>query len=66
MHGEFADRSKEVDKTFAPPFGIHLKVVAGKIAYALFLEDSLMTASSVQTDGGAVYESLGDEVKLTA
>lgn len=66
VFGEFAYRSKEVGKTVASPFGIHLKVVAGKIAYVLFLEDTLITTSSVQTGGEAVYKSLGDEVKLSA
>ena len=66
VFGEFAYRSKEVGKTVSSPFGIHLKVVDGKIAYVLFLEDTLMTTSSVQTGGQAVYKSLGNEVKLTA
>ena len=66
VFGEFAYRSKEVGKTVASPFGIHLKVVDGKIAYVLFLEDTLMTTSSVQTGGEAVYKSLGNEVKVTA
>ena len=66
MFGEFAYRSREVGKTVASPFGIHLKVVDGKIAYILFLEDTLITTSSVQTGGEAIYKSLGKEVKLTA
>lgn len=66
VFGEFAYRSKEVGKTVSSPFGIHLKVVDGKIAYVLFLEDTLMTTSSVQTGGHALYKSLGNEVKLTA
>ena len=66
VFGEFAYRSKEVGKTVSSPFGIHLKVVDGKIAYVLFLEDTLMTTSSVQTGGQALYKSLGNEVKLTA
>jgi uncharacterized protein len=66
MFGEFTYRSREVGKTVASPFGIHLKVVDGKIAYILFLEDTLMTTSSVQTGGEAIYKSLGKEVKLTA
>ena len=49
VFGEFAYRSKEVGKTVSSPFGIHLKVVNEKIAYVLFLEDTLMTTSSVQT-----------------
>jgi uncharacterized protein len=66
MFGEFAYRSREVGKTVALPFGIHVKVVDGKIAYVLFLEDTLMTTSSVQTGGEAVYRSLGKEVRVTA
>ena len=66
VFGEFAYRSKEVGKTVASPFGIHLKVVDGKIDYVLFLEDTLMTTSSVQTGGESVYKSLGKEVKVTA
>ena len=66
VFGEFTYRSKEVGKTVASPFGIHLKVVDGKIAYVLFLEDTLITTSSVQTAGEAVYRSFGAEVKLTA
>ena len=66
VFGEFSYRSKEVGKTVTSPFGIHLKVVGEKIAYVLFLEDTLITTSSVQTGGGAVYRSLGNEVKVTA
>jgi hypothetical protein len=66
VFGEFSYRSKEVGKTVASPFGIHLKVVDGKIAYLLFLEDTLVTTSSVQTGGEAVYRSLGADVKLAA
>jgi ketosteroid isomerase-like protein len=66
VFGEFAYRSKEVGKTVASPFAIYLKVVNEKIAYVLFLEDTLITTSSVQTGGEAVYKSLGKEVKLTA
>jgi uncharacterized protein len=64
VFGEFSYRSKEVGKTIASPFGIHLKVMDGKIAYLLFLEDTLITTSSVQTGGEAVYRSLGKEVKV--
>ena len=64
--GEFSYRSKEVGKTVTSPFGIHLKVVNDKIAYILFLEDTLMTTSSVQTGGEASYKSLGNDVKLKA
>ena len=66
MFGEFSYRSKEVGKTVTSPFGIHLKVVDGKVAYLLFLEDTLITTSSVQTGGEAVYMSLGNQVTLTA
>jgi uncharacterized protein len=66
MFSEFSYRSKEVGKTVTSPFGIHLKVADGKIAYLLFLEDTLITTSSVQTGGEAVYKSLGNQVKLTA
>ena len=66
VFGEFSYRSKDVGKTVTSPFGIHLKVVEGKIAYILFLENTLVTTSSVQTGGEAVYRSLGAEVKLTA
>ena len=66
VFGEFSYRSKEVGKTVVSPFGIHLRVVDGKIAYVLFLEDTLITTSSVQTGGEAVYKSLGAQVKLTA
>ena len=66
VFGEFSYRSKEVGKTVTSPFGIHLKVVDGKIAYVLFLEDTLITTSSVQTGGEAVYKSLGNEVKVAA
>ena len=66
MFGEFSYRSKEVGKTITSPFGIHLKVVDGKVAYILFLEDTLITTYSVQTRGEAVYTSLGAQVKLTA
>jgi ketosteroid isomerase-like protein len=66
LFGEFSYRSKEVGKTVTSPFGIHLKVVDGKIAYLLFLEDTLITTSSVQTGGEAAYKTLGSEVKLTA
>jgi len=66
MFGEFSYRSKEVGKTVTSPFGIHLKVVDGKVAYLLFLEDTLITTSSVQTGGEAVYMSLGNQVKLAA
>jgi ketosteroid isomerase-like protein len=66
VFGEFSYRSKEVGKTVTSPFGIHLKVVDGKIAYVLFLEDTLLTTSSVQAGGEAVYNSLGAEVRLTA
>ena len=66
MFGEFSYRSKEVGRTVTSPFGIHLKVVDGKVAYILFLEDTLITTSSVQTGGEAVYKSLGAEVKLAA
>lgn len=66
MFGEFSYRSNEVGKTVTSPFGIHLKVVGGKVAYILFLEDTLITTSSVQTGGEAVYTSLGSQVKLTA
>ena len=66
VFGEFSYRSKEVGKTVTSPFGIHLKVVNGKIAYVLFLEDTLITTSSVQTGGEAVYRSLGAEVKVAA
>ena len=66
MFGEFSYRSKEVGKTVTSPFGIHLKVVNDKIAYILFLEDTLMTTSSVQTGGEASYKSLGNDVKLRA
>jgi ketosteroid isomerase-like protein len=66
MFGELAYRSKEVGKTVASPFGIHVKVVDGKIASVLFLEDTLMTTSSVRTSGEAVYRSLGKEVRVTA
>jgi len=66
VFGEFSYRSKEVGKTVTSPFGIHLKVVDEKIAYVLFLEDTLITTSSVQTGGEAVYKSLGNEVKVTA
>ena len=66
LFGEFSYRSKEVGKTITSPFGIHLTVVDGKVAYILFLEDTLITTSSVQTGGEAIYKSLGKEVKLTA
>ena len=66
LFGEFSYRSREVGKTITSPFGIHLKVVGGKVAYILFLEDTLITTSSVQTSGEAIYKSLGKEVKLTA
>ena len=66
VFGEFSYRSKEVGKTVTSPFGIHVKVVNEKIAYVLFLEDTLITTSSVQTGGEAVYKSLGAEVKLSA
>ncbi len=66
MFGEFSYRSKDVGKTVTSPFGIHLKVVNGKVAYILFLEDTLITTSSVQTGGEATYKSLGADVKLTA
>jgi ketosteroid isomerase-like protein len=66
MFGEFSYRSKDVGKTVTSPFGIHLKVVDGKVAYILFLEDTLLTSSSVQTGGEAIYKSLGSEVTLTA
>ena len=66
VFGEFSYRSKEVGKTVTSPFGIHLKVADGKIAYVLFLEDTLITTSSVQTGGEAVYKSLGNEVKVAA
>jgi len=65
MFGEFSYRSKEVGKTVTSPFGIHLKVVDGKVAYILFLEDTLITTFSVQTGGDADYMSLGAQVKLT-
>ena len=65
MFGEFTYRSKEVDKTVTSPFGIHLKVVGERVAYILFLEDTLITTSSVQTGGEADYLSLGNRVKLT-
>ena len=66
VFGEFSYRSKEVGKTVTSPFAIHVKVVDGKITYVLFLEDTLITTSSVQTGGEAVYKSLGKEVKITA
>ncbi len=66
MFGEFSYRSKEVGKTVTSPFGIHLKVVDGKVAYILFLEDTLITTSSVQIGGEAIYKSLGHEVTVTA
>ena len=66
MFGEFTYRSKEVGKTITSPFGIHLKVVGGKVAYILFLEDTLITTSSVQTAGETTYKSLGADVTLTA
>jgi hypothetical protein len=66
MFGEFSYRSGEVGKTVTSPFGIHLKGVDGKIAYILFLEDPLITSSSVQTCGHAIYKSLGNEVTVTA
>ena len=66
VFGEFSYRSKEVGKTVTSPFGIHLKVVNEKIAYVLFLEDTLITTSSVQTGGEAIYTSLGNQVKVTA
>jgi uncharacterized protein len=66
VFGEFSYRSKEVGKTVNSPFGIHLKVVDEKIAYVLFLEDTLVTTSSVQTGGEATYKSLGKEVKVKA
>ena len=66
VFGEFAYRSKETGKTVASPFGIHVKVVSDKIAYVLFLEDTLITTSSVQTGGEAVYRSLSGEVTLAA
>lgn len=66
MFGEFSYRSKEVGKTVTSPFGIHVKVVNEKIAYVLFLEDTLITTSSVQTGGEATYKSLGKEVKVKA
>ena len=65
MFGEFSYRSREVGKTATSPFGIHLKVVDGKVDYLLFLEDTLVTTSSVQTGGEAIYKSLGNQVKLT-
>ncbi len=65
MFGEFSYRSKEVGKTVTSPFGIHLKVVDGKVAYILFLEDTLITTFSVQTGGEVVYTSLDAQVKLT-
>jgi uncharacterized protein len=66
VFGEFTYRAKEVGKTVTSPFGIHLKVVGEKVAYILFLEDTLITTSSVQTGGEVVYKSLGHEVKLAA
>jgi hypothetical protein len=66
MFGEFSYRSKEVGKTVTSPFGIHLKIVDGKVAYLLFLEDTLITTSSVQTGGEAIYTSLGNPVTLAA
>jgi hypothetical protein len=66
LFGEFSYRSKEVGKTITSPFGIHLTVVDGKVAYILFLEDTLITTSSVQTGGEASYTSLGHQVTLTA
>ena len=66
MFGEFSYRSREVGKTVTSPFGIHLKVVNEKIAYVQFLEDTLITTSSVQTGGEAVYKSLGNVVKVSA
>jgi hypothetical protein len=66
VFGEFSYRSKEVGKTVTSPFGIHLNVIGGKIAYVLFLEDTLITTSSVQTGGEAVYKSFGNEVKVAA
>jgi uncharacterized protein len=64
MFGEFSYRSKETGKTVSSPFGVHLKVVGGKVSYILFLEDTLITTSSVQTGGEAVYTSLGKQVTL--
>jgi hypothetical protein len=64
VFGEFAYRSKEVGKTIKSPFAIHLKVVNGKVAYIFFLEDTLMTTSSVQIGGQTTYKSLGNEVKI--
>jgi hypothetical protein len=66
MFGEFSYRSREVGKTITSPFAIHLKVVNDKVASILFMEDTLMTTSSVQTGGEATYKSLGNEVKLKA
>jgi hypothetical protein len=65
VFGEFSYRAKEVGRTVTSPFGIHLKVVNEKIAYVLFLEDTLITSSSVQIGGEAVYKSLGEEVRVT-
>lgn len=66
MFGEFSYLAKETGKTVTSPFGIHLRVVGGKISYILFLEDTLMTTSSVQTGGEAIYKSLGKQVTLKA
>ena len=66
VFGEFTYRSKEVGKTVASAFGIHVKVVDGKISYVLFLEDTFITTSSVQTGGEAVYKSLGNVVRVSA
>src|SRR5246127_646925 len=61
VFGDFRYRSKSLDKIVTSPFSIHVKVVAGKVTYLQFLEDSYATASSfrkggtwtVQTEPGA-------------
>lgn len=66
VFGEFTYRSKAVGKTAPSPFGMHIKLVRGKICYVLFLEDTFGTTSSIHSGGEAVYTSLNGEVRVSA
>jgi ketosteroid isomerase-like protein len=57
VFGDFRYRSKSLDKIVTSPFSIHVKVVAGKVTYLQFLEDSYATASSFRKSGTWIVQT---------
>ena len=57
VFGWFTYRSTTLGKSVTSPFAILAKVVAGRITFMQFMEDTFATAASFREGGTAVYRS---------